>query len=527
MKLAVIGLGRTGLACAEVMSARGAHVHVYEQASYEEKREAVEAVRARGIAVSLGTDLPEGWEGLAFVVVSPGVKPHHPLFSEAVRHNVPVISEIELAYQIAKAPIIAVTGTNGKSTTAALIAHFLRTSLMGRREDERTGGREDGKTGRRDERIEGIEQPYLSESSATQSAIRVWLCGNIAGSGQDQPLIRAAHEAGETDILVAEVSSFQLEHTLQFRPKVSVITNIKNDHLDYHGTWENYAWAKGKILANQTGQDWAVLNEDDDGTARLLSMMRREGVKGLESLEEAGHIHWFSEAGGDRELGLDLDLPTSNRERLAYWIAKQNSAAAAITARLMGATEEAIEHGLRTYPGLPHRMEFVAEINEVVYINNSMCTNAAALERSLQLAGQPSIVIVGGVEKNNETGFIAEILSNRSKFALLIGDSAERIEECLRAQGCTRYECAGTLDNAVRRAQALAASGDVVILAPACASFDQFTSFEDRGEQFKRFVREMEGRDEGVDGRTGRKEDVEEQSEIHYRKLRDEHNTGK
>lgn len=501
MKLAVIGLGRTGLACAEVMSARGAHVHVYEQASYEEKREAVEAVRARGVAVSLGTDLPEGWEGLAFVVVSPGVKPHHPLFSEAVRHNVPVISEIELAYQIAKAPIIAVTGTNGKSTTAALIAHFLRTSLMGRRDDERTGGREDGKTGRR-------------EDAEEQSAIRVWLCGNIAGSGQDQPLIRAAHEAGEADILVAEVSSFQLEHTLQFRPKVSVITNIKNDHLDYHGTWENYAWAKGKILANQTGQDWAVLNEDDDGTARLLNMMRREGVKGLENLEEAGHIHWFSEAGGDIDQDSDTHHQMSNRERLTYRIARQNSAAAAITARLMGATEEAIEHGLRTYPGLPHRMEFVAEINEVVYINNSMCTNAAALERSLQLAGQPSIVIVGGVEKNNETGFIAEILSNRSKFALLIGDSAERIEKCLRAQGCTRYECAGTLDNAVRRAQALAASGDVVILAPACASFDQFTSFEDRGEQFKRFIREMEGRDEGAEGRTGRQEDVEEQSTI-------------
>lgn len=515
MKLAVIGLGRTGLACAGVMSARGAHVHVYEQASYEEKREAVEAVRARGVAVSLGTDLPEGWEGLAFVVVSPGVKPHHPLFSEAARHNVPVISEIELAYQIAKAPIIAVTGTNGKSTTAALIAHFLKTSLMETENGKwRVGSREDGKTGRR----EDVEE---------QPESRVWLCGNIAGTGQDIPLIRAAHEANEQDVLVAEVSSFQLEHTLQFRPKVSVITNIKNDHLDYHGTWENYAWAKGKILANQTGQDSAVLNEDDDGTARLLNMMRRERVEGLENLEEAGHIHWFSEAGGDRELGLDLDLPISDRGRLAYRIAKQNSAAAAITARLMGATEEAIEHGLRTYPGLPHRMEFVAEVNEVVYINNSMCTNAAALERSLQLAGQPSIVIVGGVEKNNEIGFIAEILSNRSKFALLIGDSAERIGECLRARGCTRFECAGTLDNAVRRSQALAAPGDVVILAPACASFDQFTSFEDRGDQFKKFVRGMEGRDKGVEGRTGRQEDVEEQSEIHNPKLRDEHHTGK
>lgn len=470
MKLAVIGLGRTGLACAEVMSARGAQVHVYEQASYEEKREAVEAVRARGIAVSVGTDLPEDWETLGFVVVSPGVRPHHPLFSEAARHGVPVISEIELAYQIAKAPIIAVTGTNGKSTTAALMAHFLRTSLM------EAGNKEWG---------------VGSGEGNPKSTIRVWLCGNIAGTGQDMPLIRAAHEAGEPDLLVAEVSSFQLEHTLRFRPKVSVITNIKNDHLDYHGTWENYAWAKGKILANQTGQDWAVLNEDDNGTAQLLSMMRRERVKGLESLEEAGHIRWFSEAVSNSKQNSDAGLQISKRERLTYRIAKQNSTAAAIAARLIGATEEAIDQGLRTYPGLPHRMEFVAEINEVVYINNSMCTNAAALERSLQLAGQPSIVIVGGVEKNNETGFIAKILSDRSKFALLIGDSAGRIEECLRAQGCTRYECVGTLDNAVRRAQALAAPGDVVILAPACASFDQFTSFEDRGNQFKQFVREM------------------------------------
>jgi UDP-N-acetylmuramoylalanine--D-glutamate ligase len=463
MKLAVIGLGRTGLACAEVMSARGAHVHVYEQAADEEKREAVEAMRARNVAVTLGTDLPDDWEGLEFIVVSPGVKPRHPLFTEAARYGVPVISEIELAYQIAKAPIVAVTGTNGKSTTAALIAHFLVSEIS-------------------------------NFKFQIQSAIGVWLCGNIAGTGQDRPLIRAAHEANESDILVAEVSSFQLEHTRQFRPKVSVITNIKNDHLDYHGTWECYARAKGHILAAQTEEDWAVLNADDEGTARLLTIMRQEGVKGLDNLERAGHIAWFSEtATGAGAKAVPFPTKEGLRE-VGKALAAQNSAAAACAARLMGATDQAIERGLETYPGLPHRMEFVAEINEVVYINNSMCTNAAALERSLQLAGQPSIAIVGGVEKNNETGLIARIVANYSKFALLIGDSAGRIEECLRAQGYTRYECVGTLDNAVQRAQALAAPGDVVILAPACASFDQFTSFEDRGERFKQFVKQGVGR---------------------------------
>ena len=230
-RVAVIGAGRSGVAAAHALARRGAHVEVFDKKLYHELPHA-DALAEQGIALHAQTDAPTRLQGYDLMVVSPGVPPSHPIFASADAAGVPVWSEIELGYQIARAPIIAVTGTNGKTTTTMLIHHILRT--MG---------------------------------------LRAHLCGNIAGIDDEQTLTEAAERATPDEWLVAEVSSFQLLHTHAFRPRIAVITNIRHDHLDYHGTWEAYALAKAKILANQTPDDWAVLNGEDSGVRWVVDRL--------------------------------------------------------------------------------------------------------------------------------------------------------------------------------------------------------------------------------------------------------------
>jgi UDP-N-acetylmuramoylalanine--D-glutamate ligase len=230
-RVAVIGAGRSGVAAAHALARRGAQVEVFDRKLYTELPHA-DALAGQGIALHAQTDAPASLQGYDLVVVSPGVPPNHPIFALAAAAGVPVWSEIEMGYQIARAPIIAVTGTNGKTTTTVLIHHILRT--MG---------------------------------------LRAHLCGNIAGIDDEQTLTEAAERATPDEWLVAEVSSFQLLHTHAFRPRIAVITNIRHDHLDYHGTWEAYALAKAKILANQTPDDWAVLNGEDSGVRWVVDRL--------------------------------------------------------------------------------------------------------------------------------------------------------------------------------------------------------------------------------------------------------------
>jgi UDP-N-acetylmuramoylalanine--D-glutamate ligase len=228
-RVAVIGAGRSGVAAAGALTRRGAQVEVFDRKLHAELPFA-HALNELGVALHAGTDAPESLHGYDLVVVSPGLPPSHPIFARAEAVGVPVWSEIGVGYRIARAPIVAITGTNGKTTTTMLIHHILRT--MG---------------------------------------LRARLCGNIAGIDGEQTLTEAAERAAPDEWLVAEVSSFQLLYTHAFRPKIAVITNIRHDHLDYHGTWEAYALAKAKILANQTPDDWAVLNWEDAGVRWVVN----------------------------------------------------------------------------------------------------------------------------------------------------------------------------------------------------------------------------------------------------------------
>jgi UDP-N-acetylmuramoylalanine-D-glutamate ligase/very-short-patch-repair endonuclease len=818
-RVAVIGAGRSGVAAAGALTRRGAQVEVFDRKLHADLPFA-NALAELGVALHTGTDAPESLDGYDLVVVSPGLPPSHPIFALAEAAGVPVWGEIELGYRIARAPIIAITGTNGKTTTTLLIHHILRT--MG---------------------------------------LRAHLCGNIAGIDGEQTLTEAAERAAPDEWLVAEVSSFQLLHTHTFRPRIAVITNIRHDHLDYHGTWEAYALAKAKILANQTPDDWAVLNGEDAGVGwlvglpsppdplsrtagegelelpsppdplsrtagegesgsalprewgegelelpsppdplsryagegesrfaatpsptlwergqggkgkkarfkhpdlrvskRLIQMARElrkratppeqllwellrnrrlsglkfrrqhplggfvadfycaaaqliieldgavhqeptqqerdrvrqqvlqmygiaclrftnrevfqhteqvlqrilqvayqriQAFEGLPSLPvslsriagegegEAGGSpsptswergqggegnlgsplppsgsgaggegnlgsplppsglplsHLVGEQGGEGDLGspsptswergqggegnlgsplppsgsgaggegnLGSPLPPSGSgaggegnlgspsptrwergqggegnlgspsptswergqggegKRLFFTPSRpyvelsgknlniadlpkpallgthglENALAAATVASILGCTPDQLREALASFAGVPHRMEFVGVWNSVRYINNSMCTNADALEKSLQATPKPCLVIAGGVDKNESIAQLAQSLARHAAQVLLIGRDGGAIGAALDALGYTHWQYIGDLARAVAEACRVAHAGDTVILAPGCASFDQFRNFADRGEQFKRLVREVHGCD--------------------------------
>ncbi|MCS7064703.1 MAG: UDP-N-acetylmuramoyl-L-alanine--D-glutamate ligase [Fimbriimonadales bacterium] len=435
-RVAVIGAKRSGWDAARAMLQLGARVTLYDRAD-DALREVPPSMQEGVLSLVAGRDLPD-WEELELIIVSPAVRPDHALFAEAQARGIPVWSEIELGYRLARAPIIAITGTNAKTTTTALIHHLL-----------------------------------------THAGMRAHLCGNIAGTEQDQTLTAAALVAQPDEWIVAEVSSFQLQNVHQFRPHIAVITTITPDHLDWHGSFEAYARAKGRLLHNLLPTDWAVLNGADEGIQQLLRWLRADGCPGLQNVERAGHLL------------LDLpELPPLATHHSPLVVAHAPLAAqiAVQVARLLGYSEEQIQEGLVTFRGVPHRMELVAEFRGVRFINNSMCTNAAALEHSLRVVPKPCIVIAGGIDKNDSIDELAEAICRYCRAALLIGQDGERIGASLRAKGYTDWRYTHTLESAVKQAFEWASSGDTIILAPGCASFDMFTNFIERGERFRALV---------------------------------------
>ncbi len=428
--VAVLGLARSGLACAEVLTQLGASVRLYDSKPAEQLTEAMAAAEALGITPRVG-DTPIDYAELDYLITSPGVRKDAPVLQKAVAAGVPVLGEIEAAYRIARAPILAITGTNGKTTTTVLVGEMLKAA--------------------------GIE---------------TYIAGNIAAGDLAMPLIKAAFLAGPEAAIVAEISSFQLEWISTFRPKVAALLNITPDHQDRQ-TWDEYVAAKWRIFENQTNDDFAVLPLPLAREARAINL---HGVTVLSGLP-----------GAVAALGLGtVRLPGKhNRENIL-------AAAAMVTA--FGVDIEPIRQVATSFTGVVHRLEYVATIHGVKYVNNSMCTNVAAFQKSLEALPEPKIVIAGGVFKGDDVTPLAEaVIQNNVRALVLIGKSAPEIEAAARAAGYGNVYKAGTLQEAVTRAAELAAPGDTVLLAPACASFDMFKDFEDRGEQFKAAVRNPSG----------------------------------
>jgi UDP-N-acetylmuramoylalanine--D-glutamate ligase len=442
-RVLVVGLARTGVATALFCAARGARVTATEENPESRVAEAAAKLRAAGVALELGGHQRETFLAQDLIVPSPGVPADLPHLAAARAAGIPVWSEIELAWRFLRGKLVAVTGSNGKTTTTSLIGHIL----------------------------EGAGVPVI-------------VGGNIG-----TPLISRVEESSDSSVTVAEVSSFQLENIEAFHPEIGVLLNLTPDHLDRHASFAAYAAAKARLFENQNEHDAAVLNADDAEVARLAPappqnywFSRAKRVAAGAFLREGQIV--FRREGVDTVLLRRSDIGLRGEHNV------ENVLAAAAAALLAGARPEAVAAGVRSFAGVEHRLEFVAEVRGVEWFNDSKATNVDAALKAVDAFTGNLFVILGGKDKGGDFTLLREPLRRRAKAALLIGAAAEKI--AAQAGDAVPCEMAGTLERAMRIAFQRAAPGDTVLLAPACASFDQFDNFEHRGRVFKQLVRQLQ-----------------------------------
>jgi UDP-N-acetylmuramoylalanine--D-glutamate ligase len=441
--LLVVGLARTGIATALFCAARGAIVTATDMRNAEELGEAAEKLREAGVRVVFGGYVPNILQGQELVVPSPAVSADAPLLQHARALGLTIWSEIELASHFLYGQLIGITGSNGKTTTTSLVEHIL----------------------------------HAAEFSTV-------LAGNIG-----TPLIAHVSETTDHTITVAELSSFQLELIENFEPKIAIFLNLTPDHLDRHKTLAAYGAAKARIFENQTAEDFAVLNADDSASAayaplrpQVFWFSRKKPVE-QGAFIRGGKIIFRSQ--GDEEEILDSgEIPLPGSHNL------ENVLAAVVATRLAGAQPPPIAAGIRSFAGVEHRIEFVAEIQGVRYYNDSKATNVDATLKALDSFPERILVILGGKDKDSDYTQLRTALREKAILALLIGAAAEKIEK--QIEGSVAIHRADTLENAVESAFHAAHAGDIVLLAPACASFDQFHNYEHRGRVFKELVRHLE-----------------------------------
>jgi len=439
----VVGLARTGLIISLFSAGYGAVVTATDEKPESEIREAAERLRAAGVTLALGSHNSAGFLQQDVIVLSPGVPANLPQLEQARKNGIPVWSEIELAWRFLRGKLVAVTGSNGKTTTTALLAHILK----------------------------GASIPTL-------------VGGNIG-----TPLLALVETSTDSTVTVAEVSSFQLETVEAFRPEIGVLLNLTPDHLDRHASFEEYAAAKMRMFDNQLERDAAVLNADDPEVARRMP--------------SRPHIYWFSRSkrvaqgaflrDGQiffRDHGSEIPLVRRERIPLRGEHNVENVLAACAASYLAGAEPSAIAAGVASFRAVEHRLEFVAEVAGVSYYNDSKATNVDAALKAIEAFPGSLIVILGGKDKGSPYTPLREPLRARAKAALLIGAATEKIASDL--DGAVPCELAGTLERAVKMAAERGQTGDVVLLAPACSSFDQFDNYEHRGRVFKQLVARLE-----------------------------------
>jgi UDP-N-acetylmuramoylalanine--D-glutamate ligase len=444
-RVLVVGLARTGVATALFCTARGATVTASDSRTEGEIGEDVSKLRASGVALELGGHQEKTFLEQDLIIPSPGVPADAQLLQAARAKGVTIWSEIELAYRFRQGKLIGITGSNGKTTTTSLVEHILRTASF----------------------------PTI-------------LAGNIG-----TPLISCVDRMTHDTVTAVELSSFQLELIQSFRTDISVFLNLTPDHLDRHGSMDAYTAAKARIFANQTEEDFAILNADDSATTplaptrpRLYWFSRKQRVAQGAFLRGSEIV--FRDDGKEEAVLKREELPLPGAHNL------ENVLAAVVATRLAAASSKAVREGVLSFAGVEHRLEFVAEINGVRYYNDSKATNVDATLKALDAFPGRIIVILGGKDKGSDYTPLQAPLRERAILALLIGAAADKIAS--QIDGSVPIERAGTLDHAVEIASQAARAGDVVLLAPACASFDQFQNYEHRGQVFKTLVRELQQR---------------------------------
>ncbi len=439
-RVLVVGRGRSGAAAAFFLQEHGAKVTVSDTKSEVQLQSEVAALLDRGVSIEAGRHGERTFRDQDLIVVSPGVPSDQPQLQHARSLGIPVIGEVELAFRFLQGKVLAITGSNGKTTTTTLVGEIL------------------SKAGKK----------------------------TLVGGNIGTPVISLAGKSSPDTLVVLEISSFQLETIEHFCPWIAAILNITPDHLDRHHTFEAYVAAKARMFENQKSGDFGVLNADDPACVAL-----KDKVK--------GSLYWFSrkrevESGaflrGDqiifRQSGHDQPVLARSDIQLKGAHNLENVLAAVAMAMLAGCAPEQIRKAVSEFRAVEHRLELVSSINGVTFYNDSKATNVDATIKALESFAGNIHIILGGKDKGSDYTVLAPLLRERARAAYLIGAAAEKIRS--QIQGATPLVSSGTLDRAVRQAFDAAKPGDIVLLAPACASFDQFENYEQRGRIFKELV---------------------------------------
>jgi UDP-N-acetylmuramoylalanine--D-glutamate ligase len=433
-RVLVIGLAKSGFAAAKLLHELGAIVTVNDQKPFEENKEA-QQLEQLGIRVICGGHPLELLdEPFDLVVKNPGIPYTNPMVKKAIEKGLPVVTEVELAYHISEAPFIGITGSNGKTTTTTLIYEMLR---------------------------EGEKRPLLA--------------GNIGMAACE-----VAKKAEASNWLVTELSSFQLAGIRDFHPRISVLLNIFDAHLDYHGTKEAYVQAKANIFKNQTNEDYAVVNADDELVMQLAENIHAQKVafsttKVIDrgAYINNGFIYW-----NDEKVTAIADIVLPGKHNL------ENILAAVAVAKLLGVDNKAIYQVLTTFTGVKHRLQYVATIEGRKFFNDSKATNILATQKALSAFEKESVILLaGGLDRGNEFDALLPYLRN-VKAIVLFGQTAPKIARVAKQAGIETIEYVDNVEKAVPVAYQLSEPGDVILLSPACASWDQYKTFEQRGDIF-------------------------------------------
>ena len=446
-RVLIVGMARSGVAAAQLLCREGAVVTVNDLKPRDAFGDKLDPLSDLPVTFRLGEDGLDALRGQELLVISPGVPIDAPIVKAAQAAGVPVTGEMEMASQLVKGALVAVTGTNGKTTTVSLLGAIFEAA---------------GKV--------------------------THVCGNIG-----YPLSAAALKSRFDDVVVAEVSSFQLETTRTFHPLTAAVLNVTEDHLNRHGTMEVYTGLKRHIFDAQTAGDYAVLNYEDEACRRMA-----KGLKGqvlffsrLREVEKGAFVR-------DGQIvvrmgGEERNICGAEEIRIPGPHNLENALAATAIAYSRGVPAPVIRHALRTFPGVEHRIEFTRELEGVRYINDSKGTNVDSTIKAVQSMRAPTALILGGYDKHVSFDPLAEeiVRTPLIQHCVLIGATADQIENALRKAGYENIHRAGSMEEAVALCRGLSQPGGNVLLSPACASFDMFEDYEQRGRVFKRIVQEL------------------------------------
>ncbi|WP_110929331.1 UDP-N-acetylmuramoyl-L-alanine--D-glutamate ligase [Bacillus massiliglaciei] len=439
-KVLVLGLAKSGVTAASILHKLGAFVTVNDMKPLSENPEA-QGLLEQGIKVICGSHpielLDEGFE---LIVKNPGIPYRNPLVKGALEKGIPVITEVELAYQISEAPFIGITGTNGKTTTTTLIYEMLKT---------------------------GEKSPLIA--------------GNIGTVASG-----VAEEASHKDNIVIELSSFQLMGIEEFRPQIAIITNLYDAHLDYHGSKAEYASAKAAITKNQTKDDFFIYNADQQDVVKMAEKSKASLIpfSATEKYTDGAYIESGSVYFKENKVIDVSEIALPGKHNL------ENILAAVSAAKLKGVSNESIREVLTTFHGVEHRLQYIKTVKNRKFYNDSKATNILAATKALSSFTEPVILLAGGLDRGNEFDELKPALKN-VKALITFGQTAEKIERVAKESGIKIIKRVDNVETAVPAAFELSAEGDCILLSPACASWDQYKTFEQRGDMFTAAVHKL------------------------------------